>query len=91
MSDSLFMFEIGPDHLAAHSEEDAWALWCDHHGERRENYIGELANLIPDDRLFRVFVESESGAIGDSGETLTLTARQWVEREGRGFLFSSEF
>jgi hypothetical protein len=87
----LYMYEIGPDHLAAHSEDDAWALWCEHHGERREDYPDESADLVPDDRMFAVLVETKSGAISDSGVTLKLSARDWVTREGRGFLFSSEY
>lgn len=88
---TLAMYVIGPDHLAAVDEDDAWWLWCGHHNESRDNYPDEPARLVPDDRMFSVFVESEQGSISDSGMTIKLSAHNWVTREGRGFLFSSEY
>jgi hypothetical protein len=86
----LSVYTIGPDHLVARSLEDAWDVWLAHHGEHRENYAGDEMSLVPDTTELFAFVD-ERGEISDSGETLHLTARQWADREGRGFLFSTEY
>ena len=91
-TDGLFVFEIGPDYYIAHDEEDAWSLWEDHSGETREDYKNEPCVRLSDDAKISILVD-EDGVIVDNhdADVLTLTAREWIEREGHGFLCSSEF
>lgn len=85
----LYVYEIGPDHIIAHDEDDAWELWCRHHGERRSDYKGEPCTRVDDDVVLSIIVDA-AGRISDSGAAVELSAREWVQREGRGFLCSTE-
>jgi len=87
---ALRVFEIGPDKVVAHDEADAWAVWCAHTGESRDDYEGEEARELPGDEPIRILVD-EKGRISDSGALVIMRAEKWAAQEGRGFLCSSEY
>ncbi len=86
----MHVYAIGPDHLIANDHDDAGVIWCVHHGEHRGDHDPSDMSIVADDMVLYAFIDGD-GRISDSGETLHLTARQWADREGRGFLFSSEY
>lgn len=91
----LHVFEMGPDTVIAYDVEDAWAVWCERLGEKREDYEpwDEPAQL-DDDKPLKIWSDSD-GVICEPGEdggaVATRTCREWADREGRGFLCSTEW
>lgn len=83
----LHVFEIGPDTLIAHDVEDAWRLFERQTGLKRgDDDIGDDEPIqVPDDRPLKIQIEE------GSPEAVTLTAAEWCQREGRGFLCSTEY
>ena len=88
--ESLSVFCIGPDYLAAKDEADAWSIFLAHHDESRENWATTDMVPIAHDALLSCYVD-EHGNISDSGAVMKMAAREWADKYGRGFLFSSEY
>ena len=88
MSD-LHVFCNGTDKVIATDIEDAWAAWCETTGESREAYSGETWawEQMPDDASLPIMRDPESG---DRTKD-TLTCAEWVAKDGRGFLCSTEW
>ena len=58
MSDELHVFEMrmGPDWVIARDERDAWEVWCEHMGEKVEDYLNfDDWDPVPDDRELRIW------------------------------------
>lgn len=89
-SETLTVFGIGPDYLAANGEQDAWDIFLTQHDDVRENWATTDMCRISDDQVLRCYVD-EHGNISDSGIVLSMTAREWANKYGRGFLFSDEY
>lgn len=72
------------DTVIAESFDDAWAVWCEYFGEKRENY--------KNDNGFSRLSRDLKWTITDSkGNTKTQTIRRWIIEQGRGFLSSTEY
>lgn len=85
-------YDGGADCVIAASPADAHAVWCKTMGA--ENSDVEWEQCADDDTL-TVWCGKENGEIcepyGDNAHEVTLTHREWVAREGRGFLCSTEY
>jgi len=86
----LHAFTNEVDILIARDIGDAWQIWQEHTGESDESYREELYQM-PDDAPIGIWWDGEKIAELGQGEVLTLTAAEWVAREGRGFLCSTEY
>jgi hypothetical protein len=90
----LYLFKSGnPDSVVAFDEDDALRLWCEHIGEKPEDYADESDwRRMPDDETAKYWLDPDTGAITDDEGVLTeLTAAEAVRRYGRGFLASVDF
>lgn len=87
---TLQVFGIGPDYLAASDEVDAWSIFLAHHDESRENWATTDMCRVPDAQVLSCYVD-EHGNISDTGVVMKMTASEWADKYGRGFLFSSEY
>lgn len=82
--------EAAGEWVVAFDEIDAFAAWADHNGlddvERGSPEAPRFVELNGDEKL-SINVDDE-GSICDceEGEPLELTAKEWAEREGRGWL-----
>lgn len=84
MSDrKLLVYEICEDFVVAHDPDDAWAVWSEHTGERRDDYEGNFYP-IPVTRDLDIKMDDGSGTIVKSTE-------QWAACNGRGFLASRNY
>jgi len=76
---------FGVDAVIAENKEDAWKVWEEHIGEKREDYSsGDMVELFPNYEL-----PIARGSSGDWSETYPV--KVWIEMYGRGFLGSSEY
>jgi len=58
--DELHVFESECDWIVAKSVDDAWDIWCEMTGEKREDYKDEQEfEQIPDDRWL-TFIDTEA-------------------------------
>jgi hypothetical protein len=90
----LYLFESGnPDWVVAFDIDDARRLWCEHMGEKPEDYVGEDDwTPLADDATAKYWLDRETGKLTDDDGVLTeLTAAEVVERFGRGFVASVDF
>lgn len=85
----LRVFGCGPDYVVARDVEDARQALYEHRGGDLDDYDDEFT-AVADDKPISIYVD-EQDCISDDGNVLTLTAREWAQREGRGFLCSSEY
>ncbi len=86
----LHVFRMGhTDYVVAHNAEDAWAV-LSQHGYERCDYDDDDLEECPDSDSINILCDAE-GHISDGGEALRLTHGEWADREGRGFLCSTEF
>jgi hypothetical protein len=76
--------------VVAESIDDAWAVWSESIGQKREDWPDGAWEQEPDDKSMRIIVDDD-GAISDQGERLELTCREWATREGRGYLCTTEY
>lgn len=90
-SDELRVFAVGPDNVVAYSEEDAWSVLIEHRGGDLDDYEGDVMAEVAPDEVIRIYVDSDGQPTDDEGEIAALTAREWAQRCGRGFLCSSEY
>lgn len=87
----LHVFCMGDtDYVIAHNVDDAWALLSEQGYERDEYHEDDLEEL-PDGGSLAIRVDADGDITDDSGEPLKRTHAEWAEREGRGFLCSTEF
>jgi len=95
MSDrKLYLFESGnPDWVVAYDVEDARNLYCAHLGEDVDDYDVHEWKQLADDKAALYWLDPETGTLTDEydGVLTTLTAREVVERFGRGFVASVDF
>jgi hypothetical protein len=91
---SLHIYEFGDtDWVVATSPEDAWIVWLAHVGGTRADYLDtEEPDLVPDDKRvgFWVGADGKITEVND-GAVVYKTAREWADREGRGYLASTEY
>lgn len=73
------------DYYVARSEDDAWTLWAEQSGERRDDYPDATCKAIPDDRRF--FIAHDEVTRDGKWQT----AAEWCMENGRGFLCSTEY
>lgn len=87
----LRVWSNGTDTVVARDIEDAWAVWSEHSGEKREDYDdGDVWTEVA--RSIRIWCNA-NGEISDGGdgdEAVEMTAEQWARKNGRGFLCSTE-
>ena len=96
MSDErkLHVFEIGPDTVIAYDVDDAWTVWSEQSGEDRDDYeTYDDPVLLPDDKTLSIWCDADGIAEpnGDGADTVERTCAEWIAREGRGFLCSTEY
>ena len=102
----LHVFENDTDKVVAKDEEDAWAVWCEHTGERRSDHEEFWSwEQVPDHHEFSISFERDDPNPGlyEGLEREALppksyfsfccktTAVDWARRRGRGFLSSTEY
>jgi hypothetical protein len=91
---SLHIYEFGDtDWVVATSSEDAWVVWLAHVGGTRADYSDtEEPDLVPDDKRVGFWIDA-AGKIAEvnDGEVVYKTAREWAQREERGFLASTDY
>ena len=89
----LYLFESGnPDWVVAHDEDEARALWCAHLGEKVEDYAGDVWEQVPADATRKFWIKDGKVSDPSEGATLeTISARDVVQRFGRGFVASIDF
>lgn len=73
--------------VVARDEDDAWAVWCDSIGEKREDYQGSSWEQVPDDELVSIIRD----VYAEHHVKDTMTAAEWAAKDGRGFLCSTEW
>ena len=88
MSDPLHVFTNHTDTVIARDPEDATRVWLEHLGECEGNYVHDWTRLDGDHVLG---IDDENTNDATDGSPLRLTCREWIEREGRGFLCSTEY
>lgn len=86
------VYRMGPDMVVAKNQPDAWAIWMEHQGGYAIDDIDadEEFEPVPHGTRLAILVDI-NGEVSDSGDRLELPASEWVRREGRGFLCSTEF
>jgi hypothetical protein len=57
---SLHVFQGECDWVVAESEEDAWAVWCETTGEKREDHVDDTFEQLPDDKSMRIWHEDNN-------------------------------
>lgn len=80
----LSIYENDCDTVIAYSPEDAMAVWEDHIGD---SYTADEYGTV-DDWTPR---KGESLRIHFDGDIQTRTHAEWIDKEGRSFLCSTEF
>jgi hypothetical protein len=96
---TLHLFTDGTDTVTAADVEDAWAVWCETIGEKREDYPDTEWSQVPDDQPFLIVMDLDdhpeykgyplSGRY-DNHANVTKPAAEWAA-QGRGFLCSTEW
>lgn len=101
----LHVYENDTDKVVARDAEDAWAVWCESIGERREDYEDSWDwEKVPSSTIISIGFEEadpnpalyEGLARLPSNDRIwefrcKTTAADWAKRNGRGFLCSTEF
>ena len=87
----LYLFESGnPDWVIAYDEDDAHRLWCEHTGEKPEDYDNDWVKLA-DDSTAKYWLDGNGKITDDSGTLTEMTALEAVKRFGRGYVASVDF
>jgi hypothetical protein len=89
---NLHIYEFGDtDWVVATSPEDAWVVWLAHVGGTRADYPDDEPELVPDDKRVGFWCDAE-GKISEQGDGAVVykTVHEWVTREGRGYLASTD-
>lgn len=71
------------DWVIGYSEKDAWEVWCEHLGEKREDYAEAQWIELSEDKYLRIEEDT-------FGVSMTKTVGEWIESHGRGWLCSTE-
>ncbi len=79
----VYLMISGPDLVIAADVDDAWNVWSEHTGEKRDDYLDEDFESWADDKQLTIDT--------DDGEPETKTGAEWATTQGRGFLASSEW
>lgn len=90
----LHVFSDEFDRVVAYDVDDAWTVWCEFTGGSREDYDDNAFAKREDEKALKIWCNAagrpcEHGEKG--GAPVERTCREWADREGRGFLCSSEF
>ena len=84
----LSVYDIDGDTAIAYNEEDAYSVMAEYEGitvaESKATRENAIPTITSDDAVITVRSDED-------GSDTTLTAAQWVAREGRGFLCSTNF
>ncbi len=76
------------DWVVASSEEDAWAVWCENTGEKREDFEDDFSfDPLPDTHVLSMGWDEGD----DEPALLTMTCQEWTVKCGRGFLGSWDY
>lgn len=75
--------------LIAGDREDLRALWRENTGCTDEEFEEQEFYELPGESKLRIIC-NEQGEIDDTGEPLELTCAEWIAREGRGLLCTTE-
>ena len=89
------VFTLGDiDWVVAEDLEDAWKVYVEHNGGKREDFEGDEMEEVPADKPLTIWC----GPNGHPGEShvegnarVTQQASKWAAQEPRGFLASTEF
>jgi hypothetical protein len=80
----------GNDRVIAESAAEAEQLVCKQlHGS--DKYELDPFEALPDDHHISICVDADGQLSDDSSRVLRLTAREWAEREGKGYLCSNDY
>jgi len=79
--------------VIAESKEDAWNIWFETYGEKKEDYIEDYMNPsyweeLPLSTTLNIEISNDFGL--DSGK-YTKTIEEWIKIYGRGLLCSTEY
>jgi len=91
----LHVFEFAAvEWVIALSKEDAVRVWCEFTGVDEEVADDEEDDWeqLPDDKLFNMWVDPETGKPGEIGEgqLVTYPCSYWIEKMGRCYLGTTE-
>jgi hypothetical protein len=95
----VFQCDGQTDWVVAYDAEDAALVWLQHNGyetpasfaEANEKYGWELPSFEEYTKPGLTIMCDADGDPSDEGANVTRTPAEWAEREGRGFLCSTEF
>jgi hypothetical protein len=84
----LKCFENEREYIIAYSSDDAWDIWCEYMGEKKEDYCGismeENWDTVGGDCMFTIYKDDSHT------EKETMTIDEWIKKMGRGPLCSGE-
>lgn len=83
----VFSDDDGCDSVVAYSAEDAWAVWQEQTGEKRDDYPDKRWEQDPDEEPLSILEETDEGEMVRT----TRTRAEWCALNGRGFLCSTEW
>lgn len=86
----LHVYQWGPDWWIGSSVADVLAQIVEHYGDPDFVADEDEPELLRDDHPLRIVCD-EHGEISDEGESVTKTCAEWIAKEGRGMLASSEY
>ena len=77
------------DWVIAYDEEDAWNIWCESTGEKRENYEEEDGFWAAEPLNKKLNFYDEN--MPDNRYRIrTQTTKKWIKELGRGFMMTTE-
>jgi hypothetical protein len=88
----LHVFEGDEEWFVAYDAEDAWVVWAEFCGEKREDYDNDEGlywTLCPDDAPRKILTEEPEDGYEPTGETKTNA--EWATLNGRGYLCSRDW
>lgn len=86
----LHVYQWGPDWWVATSVADALNQIEEHYDDPDWVASEDEPQPLADESTLRL-VRDEHGEISDHGKGVTKTCREWIEKEGRGLLASTEY
>lgn len=94
----MHVYRFDYDWFVAESEPDALAAYREHYVVKTnaldeaecEEQLRDGCMELPDDQPLRIICDPD-GQISDDGQPIERTCAEWAEREGRGFLCSTEY
>lgn len=89
----LYVTPDGTEWVIAANEDDAWRVHQEHTGEERDDFSEPWwKKLDPNDQL-EIYVDADGVPTDpdeDGASPLALSAKEWIERRGRGWLCTTE-